>query len=138
MWNSNLHKALPGGVTLVLSIYAWRHKSSTKLVLFNVGIENPTNLCVTFFTQVLKSQFGNQVESGYKIQTSLCSTVSVPSDICVWEILTLNFNYSGFFCSEGGVQGVSGLWWQLVTEKMVDSWCCLFIFMINLSLAVWW
>ena len=37
------------------------------------------------------------------------------------RILTLFFNYSGFPCSEGGVQGFGGLWRQLVIEKMVSK-----------------
>ena len=49
------------------------------------------------------------------------------------RILTLFFNYSGFPCSEGGVQVFGGLWWQFVIEKMVDFWCCLLVLMIGLS-----
>ena len=43
------------------------------------------------------------------------------------RILTLFFNYSGFPCSEGGVQVFGGLWWQFVIEKMVDFWCYLLV-----------
>ena len=48
------------------------------------------------------------------------------------RILTLFFNYSGFPCSEGGVQVFGGLWWQFVIEKMVDFWCCLLVLMMSL------
>ena len=49
------------------------------------------------------------------------------------RILTLFFNYSGFPCSEGGVQVFGGLWWQFIIEKMVDFWCYLFVLMMGLK-----
>ena len=66
--------------------------------------------------------------------TSLCSTVSVPSNTCVWEILTLIFNYSGFSV----LRGVYKRWWIMVVFSYWDNGGPLFCLLLLWLASPFW